>query len=200
MAGSARAALDQRDVLEELVRLDRLTVVRADLDVDADHVTVSHRLAEGRVEDERAAVRDPRLDDDVRLDAIDGLLDADHVLGELDHRASEPAEAVDVLHVPPDSEPGIGDDLERLRVREREHPRVVSRGGHGDRGALVVDRDLYCLPPSRWLKPSPRVPPKSGARRPAPRGSARRRRASRSRASDRPSGRRAAGSGRTSRR
>ncbi len=101
------------------MRLDGAAIVRADLDVDADHAAAAHGLEEAGVEDERSAVGDARLDDDVGLHPVDHLLDAQHVLGKLDDGAAHPAERVDVLGVPAAADPRLRDEPERFRRVER---------------------------------------------------------------------------------
>ena len=101
------------------MRLDRDAVVSADLDIDADDAAMAHRLEQARVEDQRAAMRDAGLHDHVGPQAPDHLLDADHVLRQLDHRPAHPGEAIDVFHVPAAAEPGGGYRLERLGRVER---------------------------------------------------------------------------------
>ena len=60
--------------------------MQPDIDVHADHPPTFHRLAEARIIDERAAMRDPGFDDDVGLNRVDGFLHADHIVGQLDNR------------------------------------------------------------------------------------------------------------------
>ena len=85
--------------------LDLVAIVGSNLDVDADHSPLLHRLAEARIKDERTAVGDTRLHDDVRLDAIDRFLDPENVFGELDDRPAHPCEAVRILAVPSELDP-----------------------------------------------------------------------------------------------
>ena len=47
-----RIPLDQSDKRRKLVVLNRLAVVRPDLDIDPDNPSASHRFAETRVENE----------------------------------------------------------------------------------------------------------------------------------------------------
>jgi hypothetical protein len=77
------------------VLLDRGPVVRADVDVDAhDLPRPADQLQHRGREHDRAAVCDPGLDDQVRLDVPDDLLQGDQVLRELDDRPAHPAEVV----------------------------------------------------------------------------------------------------------
>ena len=72
-------------------------VVLADFDVDADHEAIAaEQLEDRRRERQRAAVGDAGLDDDLRLDSPDQLLDRDDVLRVLDDRQAEPVEVVRV--------------------------------------------------------------------------------------------------------
>src|SRR6476620_384440 len=98
--------------------LDLGTVFGSQLDVHADRASCPQRFEHRRIEDQRAAVGDSRLDDDVRLDMKDELLQSNDVLGQLDDRAAEPGEAVDALRVPTDTYPRAGHELERFWVRE----------------------------------------------------------------------------------
>ena len=66
--------------------LDRQPVVLPDLDVDADDPAPPEQLEDRRVQDERPAVGDAALDDDLGPDPPDQLLDDDDVLGQLDDR------------------------------------------------------------------------------------------------------------------
>src|SRR5205814_3386856 len=87
------------------------------------------------VEGERAAVRHPRLHDDVRPDGVDRLLEPEDVLRMLDERAAEPGEGVRVLQRPPHAEPEAGEDGEGLGWIEVELTAILE----DEAGALVVD-------------------------------------------------------------
>ena len=121
------------------MRLDRDAVVPADLDIDADDAAMAHRLEQARVEDQRAAMCDAGLHDHVGPQAPDHLLDADHVLRQLDHRAAHPGEAVDVLHVPAAAQPGGGYRLERLGRVERMLLRRAVRVVDGYAAMCLID-------------------------------------------------------------
>ena len=60
----------------------------------ADDPTAAHRLAQAGVEDERTPVGHAGFNDYVGLNAEDHLLDANHVLGQLHDRPTQPREAV----------------------------------------------------------------------------------------------------------
>src|SRR5204863_1653433 len=72
-----RRAFDHADPLRERVRLDRLAVVRADVDVDAEYLTLAHQLEDGCVEHERPAAGDSRLDHELRPRLPDHFLQGD---------------------------------------------------------------------------------------------------------------------------
>ncbi|MOA13576.1 hypothetical protein D3C78_1336360 [compost metagenome] len=89
--------LDHPDPLAHRVRFDRLTVVLADIDVDAQHFAMADQFQHRGVKHQRAAVGNTGLDNDVRPQRPDDLLHGDHVLGKLNDRAAHPAEVVGVL-------------------------------------------------------------------------------------------------------
>src|SRR5262249_16724004 len=132
---SDRAALDQPDQREQLVGLDRRAVLRTNLDIDADHAAAIHQLAQAGIEYQRAAVCDSGLDDLVRPQRVDDLLNSEHVLGQLDDRTAQPGERVDVLVVPAGSQPQPADDGEGLRRSNAVFPTAVT----------VRDDDLVSL-------------------------------------------------------
>ena len=71
-------------------------------------------------------MRHAGLDDHVGAQPPDELLDADHVLGELDDRAAHPSEPVDVFHVPAAAQPGRRHRLERFgRVQGMLCPHAI---------------------------------------------------------------------------
>jgi hypothetical protein len=82
---------------------DRRAVVGADVDVDAQHPCIGRtaaggvELQHGGRENERAAVGDARLDDQLGLRGPDDLLHGHHVLGVLDDGPAQPFEVVGVL-------------------------------------------------------------------------------------------------------
>src|SRR6266536_3314813 len=112
-------------------------VVRPDVDVDSDHAPPAKQLAEGGVIDERTSVRDAALDDHVRLDTINHLLNTDDVLRQLNDRAAEPAEGIDVFLVPADLEPELGKQLETFRRIELERRFAPFTLGQDDSGLRV---------------------------------------------------------------
>ena len=136
-------ALDEADAGEHLVRFDGGAVVRPDLDVDADHPALLHGFAEGGVEDQRAAMGDAGLDDDVRLHPVDDFLDTHHVFGKLDDWPAHPGEAVDVLGIPAGPQPRHRDRLEGFR-RVHGQGRLALRGVEDDDAVLFVDLQHDC--------------------------------------------------------
>jgi len=66
--------------------LKRGSILRADLDVDANHASFAHRFTNGCKKHLTTAVRDASLYDYVRFDLVDQLLHADEVFRELDYR------------------------------------------------------------------------------------------------------------------
>ena len=77
----------------------RHAVVGADIDIDAEHLAVSHQLAQRGVVDQRAAMRDAGFDDQVRSHVPQDFLHGDHVLRVLDDRPAHPSEIIGVLGV-----------------------------------------------------------------------------------------------------
>ena len=70
----------------------------ANVDVDAEHsAAVAEQLQHRRVKDQRTAVGDARLDDEIRLSCPNDLLHCHEVLRKLNDRPAEPREVVRVL-------------------------------------------------------------------------------------------------------
>ena len=138
--GSGRASLEHRDVRREDMCFDGLTILRANLDINADHAPLADHLAEAGRVNQRAAVSDPGLDDDIGLDRVDHFLQPDHVVGELNDRATEPSEAVDVLGVPTDSQPRLGHKSKRLWRGERVRA-LVRTGAFMNLCGLIINCD-----------------------------------------------------------
>src|SRR5690349_12559407 len=80
-----RTALNESDAGSHRVRLDSNAVMSINVDIDANGATIAHRLEQAGVEDQRSAVRYASFDDDVRPQAPDDFLHADHVLRQLHH-------------------------------------------------------------------------------------------------------------------
>jgi hypothetical protein len=77
---------------------DRLLIMRAQFDLDADHVARKlHQFQQRCVKNQRTAVRHAGLDDQCRLRLPHDLLKRDHVLRILHDRAAQPAEIQVVL-------------------------------------------------------------------------------------------------------
>ena len=100
-------------------------------------------MKEAGVEDQRPAVGDARLQDDVGLQVVEDLLRAKHVLRQLDDGAAQPAEGIDVLRLPSAAEPGLR--------KERKTPGGVdwmptraAVGLVGEVTSLEVDDESVC--------------------------------------------------------
>ncbi|MNZ57715.1 hypothetical protein D3C78_757000 [compost metagenome] len=88
---------DHLDAPGHRMAFDRLAVVRANVEVDAQYFTVALQLQQRGVVDDRTTVGDAALDDQVRFDLPDDLLHRHHVLWQLDDRTAHPREVVAVL-------------------------------------------------------------------------------------------------------
>jgi len=96
------------------VLLDLAAVVAPDVDVHPHHEAVAAEdLEQGRRVDQRAAVRDAGLDDEVGAHLPDELLNGEEVLRQLDDGPAEPAEVVRVAPARDLQEPGA---RQRLHV------------------------------------------------------------------------------------
>src|SRR5262245_59660919 len=122
-----------------------------DFEVDANDPATSDRLLQARVEDQRSAMCHPSLDDDIRLDPIDGFLDADHVLWQLNDRSAKPSETVHVFGVPAATQPSFGNRGKCLWRVEWPDPGFAAIP-YRDRCQLFVDFKLHPSPPSRLSK------------------------------------------------
>src|SRR4051812_45643323 len=81
-------SLDEGNIACKLVRFDRPTVPRTDLDVHAHHATLAaHGLEQGGIEDQRTTMSHAGFDDDIRTQREDGLLQPDEVFRVLNDRA-----------------------------------------------------------------------------------------------------------------
>src|SRR6185312_3319941 len=121
-----RRALHEIDHRRQRVAFQRGAVVRADVDVDADHLArdrrmpaqefaVAERGEDAGGEHERAAAGDTGLDHGLRLVPPDHLLQRADVLRVLDDRQIEPLEHVLVVEFAAGIVPG-GDRLAAIRV------------------------------------------------------------------------------------
>ncbi len=72
--GFYRVPFYQRDKREQRVSFDSRSIVRSDLDINPYYSSFVHRLAEASIEDERSAMGDAGLDDNVGFDRIDDFL------------------------------------------------------------------------------------------------------------------------------
>src|SRR5271165_2497685 len=90
-----RVALDRRYRGGERVCGQHRASVRANVDVDPEHLTLAtQKLEHACTQDERPAVRDSRLDHKVGPSVPDQLLNDDDVLRVLNDRNPEPGEVV----------------------------------------------------------------------------------------------------------
>ncbi|MNN82493.1 hypothetical protein D3C81_1994310 [compost metagenome] len=71
--------------------------MRANVEDDAQHFAVALQLQQRGVVDNRTAVSDAALDDQIRFDLPDDLLHRHHVLWQLDDRTAHPREVVAVF-------------------------------------------------------------------------------------------------------
>ena len=83
---------------------------------------------------------DPRLDDDVGLRGKNRLLDANHVVWQLDDRPPHPREAVRILPHPADGHPEVCDPIEALFAEQVQGDRAAILFFDGHRLGASVDR------------------------------------------------------------
>jgi len=87
-------------VMRAKALLDSGAILRPNFEINANHSPAPNQLAEARVENQGAAMRDAGFYNHVRLYPVDDLLEPKHVLGQLYNRPAEPGETVDIFGVP----------------------------------------------------------------------------------------------------
>ncbi len=111
--GGDGGAFDQLHARAHGMRVERFAVVGPYINVDADHlapgpgrvdhltgfsrIAVVEQRQHRRAENQRAAVGDAGLDDEVGLDLPDEFLGGDDILRVLDDRTTEPREIIRIL-------------------------------------------------------------------------------------------------------
>ena len=149
-----RRAFDKLDPLVHGVGLYGGAIVGSDLDIHPDDAPLAHGLEERGVEDQGAAMGDTGLDQHVGLDRIDDFLQPDHVIGQLDDRATHPAETVYVFRIPGRTDPGTGGGGEAFRGRQAVPNLSVAVADDHFAGAFVDGCDhVMILHEVRWRTP-----------------------------------------------
>lgn len=96
------------------MRLNSLTVLFTDLDVDPYYPAPSHSFAQAGVVNQRPTMRHVGFHDHVWLHLVNHLLYPDHIFRELDNGSTHPAESVGVLQVSADFDPLVREQREGL--------------------------------------------------------------------------------------
>src|SRR5678810_912993 len=94
--------------------LNRVSIVRPDLNIDTDYTTFFKRFTERRIVYERAAMGHTGFNYDVRFNAVYDFLNPDHVFGKLHDRPAQPRKRVRILFIPAHLYPEVGNDLKCL--------------------------------------------------------------------------------------
>src|SRR6185437_1735123 len=92
-----RRAFDHVQAFTHGVPFDGLTVPSANIDIDAYNFAMPKEFKQRRVVDDRTAMGNARLDDEIGANVPDDLLHRHHVLWKLDDRAPHPGEVVGVF-------------------------------------------------------------------------------------------------------
>src|SRR5258705_1257254 len=87
-----------------LFHLNAIVFAYVDIDSDDEAIAAEQFQHRGR-KNQRAAARDARLDDQIRLYSPDDFLHRNHVLRKLDNRPSEPGEVIRILELRNSREP-----------------------------------------------------------------------------------------------
>src|SRR5262249_32665292 len=88
--GGRRISFKQADAPAQRMLFYGRSILGSDFDVYTNDSAAPEDFAKARVENQRPAVGHPGLDDHVRSNAINALLDTDQVLRQLDPRPPEP--------------------------------------------------------------------------------------------------------------
>ena len=170
--GRHRRALDGVDLVAHRVGVDGRTIMRTDIDVDADHLAAARFGIERRAaldcvaivqqrqhrgaHHQRAAVRDTGFDDQIGPAGPDQLLDGIEVLRHLDHRPAQPGE---ILRV------GMPDRFPHPGVAEIEKAAVLADPTDilGHEPSEILDRIQSVVPLHQWVQQYSTVSISSGA-------------------------------------
>src|ERR1700733_1612955 len=115
-------AFEEGDRAGKFMPLDGRPIVWADFDIDSYNAAFRHRFADGRVKHERPSMSNAGFNNDVRLYAVENLLDANEIVWQLDHRTAEPTKGVGVLLIPFDANPFTANDFKSRCGIERHLP------------------------------------------------------------------------------
>ena len=107
-----------------------------------DDTALLYELTEACVEDQRASVSNPSLDDNVRADLVHELLNSDQIFRELDDRPAQPRERIGVFLVPSHLEPHLGDRFKGFAGVQGERGRSF-RGFDGRDHGVGVNGELH---------------------------------------------------------
>src|SRR6266550_1138827 len=149
--------------------LDRLAIMRADVDVDPDHRSLPDQFKQRGHEQNGAAARNAGLDDDIGLGRPNDLLRRHHIRRKLDDRNTHPAPEVEVV-IFVGGMNRAGREIEHLLIaakRERLHTLLLLKRGAVIRNDHDIDPAVACTDANRSVtRPSNAAKRRAAANRP----------------------------------